>query len=338
MNRNRPWLRVAAAEEEVVEFRPRRNLAQPPAARGRTIAPIGANGAAIFTRLANAGAALYDPNVAPGATNPPIIFEPPATLTAVTTEVWIVATGGPNWGGCNVYTSTDNATYALAGAIHKGGRQGTLTAPLPSAADPDLADTLAVDLSESAGQLLSGTRADADNFVTLCYCDGELISYQTATLTAASKYNLTYLRRGVYGTTIATHSAGAKFARIGPADPSLLRYDYPPSFIGGVIYIKLPAFNVFGGAAESLANVVAYAYSLSGHGLIGVYGPSPAPVVPFVPSIRRLRPALDETDEDDWQPVRRFAPPGAPVPFRRRVWIPEAEEEEIWRPGREHRP
>src|SRR5204862_408647 len=83
---------------------------------------------------------------------------------------------------------------------------------LPSHADPDTSNTLSVDLSESQGQLLSGTTADADAFVTLCLCDGELIAYQTATLTAAHQYELTYLRRGVYGTPIGAHSSGTSFA------------------------------------------------------------------------------------------------------------------------------
>ena len=74
--------------------------------------------------------------------------------------------------------------------------------------------------------MLSGTQADADNLVTLCYVDGELISYRTATLTAAYQYDLTYLRRGVYGTAINAHSAGSNFARFGPSDPSLFRYRY----------------------------------------------------------------------------------------------------------------
>src|SRR6185436_13861080 len=57
------------------------------------------------------------------------------------------------------------------------------------------------------GLVLSGTQADADNLVTLCYVDDELVSYRTATLTAAYKYDLTYLRRGIYGTVINAHSA-----------------------------------------------------------------------------------------------------------------------------------
>src|SRR5205085_9329137 len=117
-------------------------------------------------------------------------------------EIWVIASGGANWGGCQVWVSSDGNTYALAGTIYRGARQGTLTATLPSHADPDTADTLSVDLSESQGQLLSGTQADADDFVTLCYCDGELLSYSTATLTAAHRYDLSYLRRGVYGPPI----------------------------------------------------------------------------------------------------------------------------------------
>jgi hypothetical protein len=194
------------------------------------IAPIGVGTvAAVYTRQATAGSGV-DTLVAPGDTNPPIVFEPPAALSGGDLEVWIIASGGAQWGGCQVWVSSDGNTYAMAGTIYRGGRQGFLTAALASHADPDNTNTLSVDLSESHGQLLSGTTADADDFVTLCYCDGELVSYQTATLTAACRYDLTYLRRGVYGTPIGAHSIGANFARFGPNDPSLFRYRYPASF------------------------------------------------------------------------------------------------------------
>jgi hypothetical protein len=185
-----------------------------------TITPIGVGTALPYPKQVSAGVPL-DPLADPGDTNPPVLFEPPPGLTSGATEVWIIATGGANWGGCQIWLSLDGTTYAYAGTIYRGGRQGVLTAALPSHADPDTADTLSVDLTESHGQLLSGTMADADAFVTLCYCDGELVCYQTATLTAAYKYNLTYLRRGVYGTPIGAHSSGAEFARFGPNDPSL---------------------------------------------------------------------------------------------------------------------
>src|SRR5437660_191614 len=154
-----------------------------------TITPIGIGTATLYPRLATAGTGL-DTLVDPGDTNPPIVFEPPSALSAGDLEVWLITSGGANWGGCQVWISS--AT-----------------------------NTLSVDLSQSLGQMLSGTTADADNFVTLCYCDGELVSYRTATLTAAHQYDLTYLRRGVYGTPIGGHSSGTNFARFGPNDPSL---------------------------------------------------------------------------------------------------------------------
>jgi hypothetical protein len=230
-----------------------------------TIAPIGVGTAILHAKQASAGAPL-DPFVAPGDTNVPIIFEPTAGLTGGATEVWIIASGGADWGGCQVWISTDGNTYGLAGTIYRGGRQGIVTASLPATADPDTTDTLAVDLTESQGQLLSGTQADADAYVTLCYCDGELVSYETATLTAAYKYALTYLRRGIYGTAIGAHASGAPFARFGPNDPSLFRYSYPASFIGAAIYVKLPAFNIFGQELQGLAAVAAYSYTLLGTG------------------------------------------------------------------------
>lgn len=230
-----------------------------------TITPIGVGTAVLHDKQATAGAPL-DPFVGPGNTNAPVVFEPPAVLTGGATEAWIIATGGADWGGCQVWISTDGSHYGLAGTIYRGARQGVLTAIFPAAADPDIANTLAVDLTQSAGQLLSGTQADADSYVTLCYCDGELVSYETATLTASFKYDLTYLRRGAYGTAIAAHASGAPFARFGPSDPSLFRYSYPASFIGQTAFIKLPGFNIFGQALQDLAGVSAYAYTLLGTG------------------------------------------------------------------------
>ena len=232
-----------------------------------TIAPIGIGAAIAYPKQTTAGPPL-DPLVAPGDTNPPILFEPPPGLTAGAVEVWIIATGGANWGGCQIWVSLDGTTYAYAGTIYRGGRQGVLTATLPNHADPDTTNTLAVDLTESQGQLLSGTTADADAFVTLCYCDGELIAYATATLTAAHHYDLTYLRRGVYGTPVGAHSAGASFARFGPNDPSLFKYVYPASFIGQTIHVKLPAFNIFGQSLQGLAGLTPTSYSLTGDGTI----------------------------------------------------------------------
>jgi hypothetical protein len=230
-----------------------------------TIAPIGVGTAALYAKQATAGAPL-NPFVNPGATNSPIVFEPAAALTSGATEAWIIASGGVDWGGCQVWISTDGNTYGLAGTIYKGGRQGVLTTSLPATPDPDTTHTLTVDLSQSQGRLFSGTQADADAHVTLCFCDGELLAYETATLTGMHTYALTYLRRGAYGTAIATHASGTRFARFGPNDPSLFRYAYPVTFVGATMYVKLPSFNIFGQQLQSLAAASAYPYTLLGTG------------------------------------------------------------------------
>lgn len=233
-----------------------------------TIAPLGVGTATLYNRLAAAGGAapLFPQLASPGATNPPILFEPPAALAgAAQPALWILATGAsPDWGGCVAFVSTDGTTYAPAGTIYAGARQGVLTAALPAHADPDLSDTLAVDLSMSQGQLLSGTQADADSLVTLCFCGGELLSYETATLTAQYNYSLTYLRRGAYGTTIGPHAAGSQFARFGPSDPSVLKYPYPANFVGRAIYLKLASFNSFGQQVQPLDEVAPTQYVLTG--------------------------------------------------------------------------
>jgi hypothetical protein len=232
-----------------------------------TIAPIGIGTAIAYARQATAGAAL-DFLVDPGDTNAPVVFEPPPGLTGGAREVWCLATGGPDWGGCQVWISTSGDTYALAGTIYRGARQGLLSAPLPDHADPDTANTLSVDLTMSRGLLLSGTEADADNLVTLCYAGGELVSYQTATLTAAYRYDLAYLRRGAYGSPSGAHASGSAFARFGPNDPSLLKYPYPENYVGQTLYLKFPAFNIFGQCVQSLADVMAYPLLLTGGGAV----------------------------------------------------------------------
>lgn len=202
-------------------------------------------------------------NISPGSVNPPVIFDAPGRMTDSGFEVWFAVAGAdPNWGGANVYVSTDGSTYALAGSIASRSRYGYLSAPMNSGADPDATNTAAVDLTTSLGALVSGTATDADLLNTLCYCDGELFSYQTATLTASNKYTLgTRLRRGVYGTPIASHASGKGFVRL---DGALGRYAYDPAMVGRQIWIKFCSFNIYGAATESINNVTPYSYTISG--------------------------------------------------------------------------
>jgi hypothetical protein len=206
--------------------------------------------------------------VDPGPVNPPLIFEPPTQLSG-TPQVWLAASGGdgtndnPNWGGCFVWLSTDNVTYDQIGEIDSPARQGKLTAALPTygGANPDIANTLAVSLAMSNGELESASAANAEAGMTVSYVGGELLSYEDVTLTAENAYNLDDLWRGQYGTTPAAHSIGDTFVRL---DDDVFKFDLPAEYIGTTLYIKLQSYNAFGGGTQDLADCVAYTYTPTG--------------------------------------------------------------------------
>ena len=201
-------------------------------------------------------------NVAPGATNTPVVFEAPNALTAPNLEIWIGASGGEHWGGARVWVSDIGDSYQQVGTITNPARHGVLVNSLAAGSDPDTAHTLYLDMAPSHGQLLGGTQADADNGNTLCWLDGEMISYQTATLTDVDRYQLSYLRRGQKGTVSAGHSAGGQFLRI---DDAVFKYAVPRERIGSAVWIKLQSINKFGRSPEPLDTVSAFQYTIAGN-------------------------------------------------------------------------
>jgi Putative phage tail protein len=62
-------------------------------------------------------------NSPPGDVNPPIIFEPPAALLAGELEIWVALSGGVNWGGAQVWISSDGNSYALIGIVNSSATQ-----------------------------------------------------------------------------------------------------------------------------------------------------------------------------------------------------------------------
>ncbi|MEO5331559.1 MAG: hypothetical protein H7839_06005, partial [Magnetococcus sp. YQC-5] len=198
-----------------------------------------------------------------GAVNTPVLFEAPKALTATGHEIWVAVSGGANYGGCQVWLSSDGTNYKKIGEIVSPARHGFLTEQMPSGTDPDTISTCKVDLSESSGTLTSGTIADADNRATLAWVDGEFVAYTTATLTGSHQYALGgYLRRGLYGTPIKAHPSQSPFVR---CDGAIFRYAYDPALVGKTIFMKFPAFNQFGGGEQSLADAAEYSFRVVGN-------------------------------------------------------------------------
>ena len=217
-------------------------------------------------------------NIAPGAINTPAILEPDASFTNGVAQIIIAASGGLNWGGANVHISFDNTNYTTIGQISSSSIQGALTATLASHADPDTTNTLSVDCSQSRGVPIPVAHADADALRTLAYVvpqptltsgvynfasPGELLAFGTVTTTGSYSANLTYLRRGKYGSAVAAHSSGDQFTVVNVlgSTGSSIAYALPPQYIGQPIWIKLTSFNAFGNAEEDISAVATYKYT-----------------------------------------------------------------------------
>jgi hypothetical protein len=229
---------------------------------------IGVASAAQYNAHSGSG---YVPNldVTAGSVSTALLINAPTSLTGGAPEIWIAAAStNSNWGGCEVWVSADGHEYQRIGAITAPARIGVAGAPLASHADPDTANTLSVDLTESAGQLLGTTASNADVGSTLCIIGTELVSYQTATLLSGppNHYDLSTLRRGLYGTTIAAHAGGETFARL---DEAVFHYAYGALALGSTMYVKLLSYNVFGRAIEDLADVSPLTAQLSPNVTIG---------------------------------------------------------------------
>lgn len=230
--------------------------------------PIGTVNATRYPTQASNGYAVNH-NTPPGAANRPVIFEPPLAL-AGSPEIWLAASGSSDtWGGCDVWVSDDNATYQRLGRLNGKCRHGVLAAPLPASVGIDTANLLRVDVAAAGGVLLAATQQNADQLVSLCYVDGELLAYRDATLTAPGRYDLGYLVRGAWGTPISSHGTGSAFARL---DQSIARFGYDKARVGQTLYIKLQSFNIYGNHTESLAELTAYPYQIKGAALADVTG------------------------------------------------------------------
>lgn len=202
--------------------------------------------------------------------NVPVLFDAPLALTGGINQIWAALSGqgnDPNWGGADVWVSTDGTSYTQVGSFRQKSRQGELTATFASGTDPDTTHTLSVDLSESGGTLDTAASSDADAGNTVCYVGGEFIAYSAATLTAPNTYDLdTYIRRGLYGSTIASHATGALFARL---DAAIFKYQYENFRIAQTLFFKFPSVNVFNTWVQDLSTCTAYTYTLTGSGTDG---------------------------------------------------------------------
>jgi hypothetical protein len=231
--------------------------------------------------------AVPDFNVDPGNARTPAVFDVPVQgVGTFGLETWLAtcsATGNPNWGGCEIHLATaSGGPYAKVGEIVGGSRIGVLTATLASGSDPDTTHTASVDLSLSLGVLESGTTSDADTDTTLCFIDGEYVAFSTATLTSTYNYDLTtYLRRGQWGSAIASHAIGGLVVRL---DDNVFTMPYVAADKGRTIYIKLRSFNIYKAGYQDVSSLGYTAHTIGGPPAI--YAPTSLAAAPTLLGIQ----------------------------------------------------
>ncbi|MDQ8850399.1 phage tail protein, partial [Acinetobacter nosocomialis] len=201
-------------------------------------------------------------NEEPGNVNAPSIFEPPLDLTDGKNQIWIAVSGEVNWGGCNVWASLDNTTYEMIGTIYGSARYGQLV----TAIDAD--DTaLQVELN-TFSQIFSGTLEDAQADQTLCKVGDEYFNYQVATLNGSGLYTLSDVLRGRFDDS-QNHKAGESFVRL---DKAIFKYPYNEGLVEKQFFLKFTSFNGLERKEQTLDEVTAYSYTLSGGRPAGVKG------------------------------------------------------------------
>lgn len=195
-----------------------------------------------------------DTNVNPGSCQAPELFVMPYQTSSREMGLAVCGTKS-DWGGCMIYVSFDGTQYSLIGEKWGNDRYGVTTSQLAYADDE-----VEVDLRWDQSQLQSTSAASADANATLCLLGDEWIGYETAELLAPGCYRLSGLKRALYGSARSAHAAGESFVRV---DSLIFRYNFRAEDEGRLVYIKLPAFNMFGGNVQSLDTVQAYTHYIN---------------------------------------------------------------------------
>lgn len=168
-------------------------------------------------------------------------------------QVFIGVNAPSGWGGCSVWLSDNGENYSRIGSINQQARMGRTRLAFNETAN-------ACEVTINQGMLKGGTHIDAERANTLCWVNGEALSYEGANMAPNNQFSLTGLVRGQYGTNAISHNAGERFIRV---DEALFRYPYRKEDIGKTIHLKFTSMNLFGSNEQELDEVQAYQYTLT---------------------------------------------------------------------------
>lgn len=167
-------------------------------------------------------------------------------------QIFVGVNAPSGWGGCSVWLSDNDQTYQRIGNISQQARMGRTKYGF--APDGNFCNVVI-----NQGVLKSGTHIDAERGNTLCWVNGEALSYEDVEVHPNNWFTLRGLVRGQYGTNAINHNADERFVRV---DEALFRYPYRKEDIGKTIYLKFTSMNLFGSNEQGLDEVQSYQYTI----------------------------------------------------------------------------
>lgn len=167
-------------------------------------------------------------------------------------QIFVGVNAPSGWGGCSVWLSDNDQTYQRIGNISQQARMGRTKYGFAQNGN-------FCNVTINQGVLKSGTHIDAERGNTLCWVNGEAISYEDVEVHPNNWFTLQGLVRGQYGTNAINHNADERFVRV---DEALFRYPYRKEDIGKTIYLKFTSMNLFGSNEQGLDEVQSYQYTI----------------------------------------------------------------------------
>lgn len=167
-------------------------------------------------------------------------------------QIFVGVNAPSGWGGCSVWVSDNDQTYQRIGNISQQARMGRTKYGFAQNGN-------FCNVTINQGVLKSGTHIDAERGNTLCWVNGEAISYEDVEVHPNNWFTLRGLVRGQYGTSAINHNADERFVRV---DEALFRYPYRKEDIGKTIYLKFTSMNLFGSNEQGLDEVQSYQYTI----------------------------------------------------------------------------
>lgn len=167
-------------------------------------------------------------------------------------HIFVGVNAPSGWGGCSVWLSDNDQTYQRIGNISQQARMGRTKYGFAQNGN-------FCNVTINQGVLKSGTHIDAERGNTLCWVNGEALSYENVEVHPNNWFTLQGLVRGQYGTNAINHNADERFVRV---DEALFRYPYRKEDIGKTIYLKFTSMNLFGSNEQGLDEVQSYQYTI----------------------------------------------------------------------------